>query len=105
MSGKEGMVRIEWKYAEDFKRAYVTNMFGIAGDYDYHLIFGAPNVMMQQDASSTPKAQGEYKIEAVMPFRTMKELRNLLDDTIRNVELRFGEIKLPKKPEDMFKQP
>lgn len=60
---------------------------------------------MQQDPSATPKADGEYKVEVILPFRTMKELRNLLDDAVRNIELRFGEIKLPKKPEDMFKQP
>jgi hypothetical protein len=105
MSGKEGVLRIEWKYAEDFKRTYVTNTFGLAGDYDYRLIFGGPSVIMQQDASATPKAEGEYKVEVVLPFRTMKELRNLLDDAIKHIELRFGEIKLPKKPEDMFKQP
>jgi hypothetical protein len=105
MSGKEGVLRIEWKYAQDFKSTYATNIFGIAGDYDYRLIFGGPSIIMQQDASSTPKAEGEYKVEVVLPFRTMKELRNLLDNVGRDVELRLGEIKLPKKPEDMFKQP
>jgi hypothetical protein len=103
MSGKQ--LRIEWKYAEDFKRVYVTNVFGIAGDYDYRVIFGAPNVIMQQDASATPKAEGEYKVEVFLSFRTMKELRNMLDNAIKDIELRLGEIKLPKKPEDVFKQP
>jgi len=105
MGTKEGVLRIEWKYAEDFKRIHSTNIFGLAGDYDYRLIFGGPNIIMQQDPSATPKADGEYKVEVILPFRTMKELRNLLDDAVRNIELRFGEIKLPKKPEDMFKQP
>jgi hypothetical protein len=103
--GKEGMIRIEWKYAEDFKRVNVTSSFGIAGDYDYHLIFGTPRVEMQPDSSTLPKAQGEYKVELILPFRAVKELRNLLDEGIKNIEMRFGEIKLPKKPEDVFKQP
>ena len=105
MSGKEGTIRLEWKYADDFKRVYVTNTFGIAGDYDYKLLFGIANVMMQEDPNAMPKAQGEYKVEAVIPFRSLKEMKELIDNAIRMVETRFGEIKLPKKPEDIFKQP
>ncbi len=105
MSGKEVTLRLEWKYATDFKKAFATNTFGIAGDYDYRLIFGSADVVMQPDSSTAPKVQGEYKVEVVLPFRAVKELRNLLDDAVKNIELRFGEIKLPKKPEDIFRQP
>ena len=106
MSGREtGPIRIEWKYASDFKQVNITNVFSMAAEYDFHLLFGAANILMQQDPNSTPRVQGEYKAEIVMPFRTMKELRNVLDDAIKNVELRFGEIKLPKRPEDVYKQP
>lgn len=99
------MVRVEWKYADDFKRVYATNTFGIAGEYDYRVIFGGPSIIMQQDASSTPKAQGEYKVEVILSFRAMKELRNSLDNTVKDIEMRLGEIKLRKMPEDVFKQP
>jgi len=106
MSGRQtGPIRIEWKYASDFKRIEATNIFGMGADYDFHLLFGVTNVVMGQDPGATPRAEGEYRAEIVMPFRTMKELRNLLDEGIKNVELRFGEIKLPKTPEDVFKQP
>ena len=105
MSEKHVTMRPEWKYAEDFKRVYVTNSFGIAGDYDYRLIFGVPSIIMQQEVTSTPKAEGEYKVEVILPFRAMKELRNTLDETVKNIEMRFGEIKLPKAPEDVFRQP
>ena len=105
MSGKEGTLRIEWKYPDDFKRVYATNSFGVAGDYDYRIVFALARVVLQQDPNSMPKAEGEYLVEAVLPFRTMKELRNMLDDAVKNVEARLGEIKLPKRPEDYFKQP
>jgi hypothetical protein len=105
MSGKEGTIRVEWKYADDFKRVYVTNSFGVAGDYDYKLLFGATNVLMQEDPTTMPKALGQFKVEVSLPFRTLKELRNALDDAVKVVETRFGEIKLPKQPEDYFKQP
>lgn len=105
MSSKEGSIRIEWKYADDFKRVYVTNIFGLLGDYDYRLIFGVGNIVMQQDIQSMPKAQGEYKVEVNFPFRALKELKIIIDDAVKQAELRFGEIKLPKKPEDIFKQP
>lgn len=105
MSGKEGTVRLEWKYADDFKRVYTTNTFGIAGDYDYRLLFGFANVVMQEDPNTMPKARGEYKVEVVIPFRALKEMKRLIDDAIKVVETRHGEIKLPKQPEDYFKQP
>jgi hypothetical protein len=105
MSGKEGTIRLEWKYADDFKHVNATNTFGLAGDYDYRLVFGAVNVLLQEDPQTMPKANGEYKVEVVIPFRTLKEMKQLIDDAIRAVEMRFGEIKLPKKPEDVFKQP
>ncbi len=105
MSSKETTIRLEWKYADDFKRVYTTNSFGIAGDYDYKLLFGLANVLMQEDPTAMPKAQGEYKVEVAIPFRAVKELRNLLEDAVKVIETRFGEIKLPKKPEDYFKQP
>ncbi len=105
MSSKEGSIHLEWKYADDFKRVYATNAFGIVGEYDYRLLFGGGNVLLQQDPNSIPKAQGEYNVELVFSFRTLKELRNMVDEAVKNVEMRFGEIKLPKKPEDYFKQP
>lgn len=105
MSGKEGSIRLEWKYADDFKRVYATNVFGIVGEYDYRLLAGVGNVMLQQDPDVMPKAQGEYKVELVLPFRTLKELRNMIDDAVRQAEIRYGEIKLPKKAEDYFKHP
>jgi hypothetical protein len=105
MSGKEQTIRLEWKYADDFKRVHATNTFGIAGDYDYRLLFGAANVMMQEDPQTMPKARGEYKVEVVIPFRSLKEMKQLIDDAIKVVETHHGEIKLPKKPEDVFKQP
>ena len=102
---KEGQLHVDWKYADDFKRAYVTNSFCVGGDYDFKIIFGLSHVIMQQEATSIPKAQGEYKVEVMLPFRALKELRNGLDGAIKNIETRFGEIKLPKTPEDYFKQP
>ena len=63
------------------------------------------NVLLQEDPNTMPKAKGEYKVEVVIPFRTLKEMKQLIDDAIKAVEMRFGEIKLPKKPEDVFKQP
>jgi hypothetical protein len=105
MSGKGGTVRPDWKYVDDFKRVYATNIFGIAGDYDYRLLFGAANIMMQEDPTTMPKARGEYKVEVVIPFRSLKEMKRLIDDAIQVVETRQGEIKLPKRPEDIFKQP
>lgn len=105
MSGKEVTLRLDWKYAADFKKVFATNTFGLLGDYDYRLVFGSADVIMQADANTAPKVQGDYKAEIVLPFRAVKELRNLLDEAVRNIELRFGEIKLPKKPEDIFRQP
>jgi hypothetical protein len=105
MSTKEAAVRPEWKYTDDFKRVYATNTFGIGGDYDYRLLFGAANVMMQEDPQTMPKARGEYKVEVVIPFRALKEMKQLIDEAIKVVETRHGEIKLPKKPEDIYKQP
>jgi hypothetical protein len=102
---KEGQLRVDWKYADDFKRAYVTNSFCVGGDYDSRIIFGLSNIIMQQEATSMPKAQGDYKVEVILPFRALKELRNGLDEAIKGIETRLGEIKLPKKPEDYFKQP
>ncbi len=105
MSSKEITVRVDWRYAEDFKRVYATNSFGIAGEYDYRIIFGASNTVMQQDPTTAAKAEGEYKAEVILSYRALKELRNALDDGVKAVEARFGEIKLPKRPEDYFKQP
>jgi hypothetical protein len=107
MSGirETGPIRLEWKYADNFRREYVTNFFGMVGDFDYRVIFGASGVLMQADPNAIPKAQGEYKFEAVMSFWVMKQLRNVLDEAVKNVEMRVGEIKLPRRPEDVFKQP
>ena len=105
MSTKEGQVRLEWKYADDFKRVYATNSFTILADYDARIIFGLSNPIMQSEAASMPKGVGEYKVEIILPFRTLKELVIGLDRMVKDAETRFGEIKLPKRPEDYFKQP
>lgn len=102
---KEATLRLDWRYAEDFKRAYVTNSFGIAGEYDYRLTFGVSDVILAAEPQGTPKVSAEYRVEVVLPFRAVKELRNLVDEAVKRIETRFGEIKLPKKPEDYFKQP
>ncbi len=101
---KQGSLRVEWKYAEDFKRVYATNSFNVVGDYDARIIFGLVSTVLQQDPNTMPKAQGEYNVEVILPFRALKELRDGLDKTVKDAEMRFGEIKLPKKPEDYFKQ-
>ncbi len=105
MESKQGQLRIEWKYADDFKQVYTTNTFTMVGDYDARITFGLTNVILQQDPNIMPKAVGEYKVAVVLPFRALKELRDGLDRTVKDLEMRFGEIKLPKKPEDYFKQP
>ena len=105
VNAKEGQLRVDWKYAEDFKRAYVTNAFCVGGDYDSRIIFGVSNIIMQQEPTSMPKAEGKYKLEVVLSFRTLKELKIAIDVAIKNIETRLGEIKLPKRPEDYFKQP
>ncbi len=102
---KEREVHLDWKYADDFKRAYVTHAFCVAGDYECRIFFGVNNVIMQQEAANMPKAEGQYKIEVILPFRALKEMKLTIDEFIKTIETRFGEIKLPKKPEDIFKQP
>jgi hypothetical protein len=102
---KEITIHVDWKYADDFKRVYATNAFGIAGDYDYKITFGVVNTVLQQDPTTQAKAEGEYTAEVTLSFRALKELRNALDEGIKAVEARFGEIKLPRRPEDIFRQP
>jgi hypothetical protein len=105
MSSKEGQVRLEWKYADDFKRVYATNNFTVIGDYDARIFFGLSSPVMQSDPTSMPKGGGEYKVEIILPFRALKELVINLNTMVKDAEARFGEIRLPKRPEDLFKQP
>jgi hypothetical protein len=105
MSTKGGQVRLEWKYADDFKRVYATNSFNILAEYDTRIVFGLSNVILQSDATSMPKGVGEYKVEIILPFRALKELAISLSSMVKEAETRFGEIKLQKRPEDYFKQP
>jgi len=98
--------RVEWRYGEDCKTVYVTNSFFTISDYDTRVTFGLVNPILQQEPlTMMPKAQGEFKVEVVLPFRALKELRDGLDKAVKDMELRFGEIKIPKRPEDYFKQP
>jgi len=105
MSSKTGQMRLEWKYADDFKQVYATNTFTIVADYDVRILFGQADPKMQSDPESMPKAEGQYKVEIILPFRTLKELAIGLNNTVKDAEMRHGEIKLPKRPEDYFKQP
>jgi hypothetical protein len=103
---RTGALTPEWKYADDFRRVYATHSFNMVSDYDTRLTFGLINPILQQEpATMMPKAQGEYKMEVILPFRALKELRDGLDRSVREMEMRFGEIKIPKRPEDIFKQP
>ncbi len=102
---KEATIRLEWKYSDDFKRTYATNSFGLVGEYDYRLTFGVSNIVLAEEPNATPKVSAEYRTEVILPFRALKELQILVNEAVKGVETRFGEIKLPKKPEDYFKQP
>jgi hypothetical protein len=92
MSVKEDLVRLEWKYAQDFKRVYATHTFAFGSDYDYHLMFGSTNAIMQQRPSTTPRAEGEYKVEVILPFRALKELRDRLDQAVKVLEQKFKQL-------------
>jgi hypothetical protein len=98
-------MRLEWKYADDFKQVYATNSFAIVLDYDARIIFGLAAPTMQSDPESLPKADGKYTVEVILPFRALKELAIGLTNAVKDAEMRHGEIKLPKRPEDYFKQP
>jgi len=105
MSSKTGQMRVEWEYADDYKHVYATNSFTVVLDYDARIIFGSANATMQSDPESMPKAEGKYQVEVILPFRALKELAIGLNNTVKDAEMRHGEIKLPKRPEDYYKQP
>ncbi len=96
MSGKGKLVGADWKYAEDFRRVHVTHVFGQATDYDYRLILGFFDAIKQQRPADPSEPKAEYKVELILPFRTLKEMRGVLDEAVKQVESRVGEIKLPK---------
>jgi hypothetical protein len=70
------------------------------------LTFGLTNILLGQEAlASAPKAAGDYLVEVVLSLRALKELQMLVNEAVKVLEMRWGEIKLPKRPEDIFKQP
>jgi|SRR5208282_3250687 len=97
---KQATLTVDWKYADDFRRIYATNVFGLAGDHDYRLFLGVTSPIMQTNPDSTPTAQGDYKVEVMLPFVVLKQMRNILDVGIKLVERRFGEITILVSPDD-----
>jgi hypothetical protein len=96
MSSITGALQVEWKYSDDFKRVYMTNSWTMVTDYDARIVFGLVGPAMQNVAGFMPKGEGKYEIEVIMPLRTLKELAISLNNTVKDAESRFGEIKLPK---------
>lgn len=99
-----GNIQVDWKEAPDFKRIYATNVFTAVVDYDFHMIFGVCNLALQAQPMMIPKANGQYLAEVILPLRSLKELKTIVDEALKQAELKFGEIKIPKSPEDYFQR-
>jgi len=97
---KQTTLPINWKYSPTFRRVYVTDLFGLVGNFDYRLIVGRTNVVLQEDTDRTPSAEGQFEMEIMVPFAVLKELKNRLEMDIELVEKRFGQITIPVSPDD-----
>jgi hypothetical protein len=97
---KQATLDVNWKYADDFKRVYVSNAFGMIGDSDYRLFAALVSPVMQENPSKVPTVTGDVKVELMLPFPVLKTLRDLLDEDVKLVERRFGQIIVPTSPDD-----
>ncbi len=95
MSSRTTKIQVQWKYADDFKRVYATHSFPMVTDYDARVVFGLIGPALQDQPEFTPKGEAKYEIEIVMPLPALKDLAIRLNNTLKDVESRLGEIKLP----------
>jgi len=102
---RSGNLEIDWLPKEGLTPEYATHVFYLIDEFHATLTFGRTHPELQIKPMDTPRVRGEYFSQLQLPFRTVKELSIVLQEMVKQIEMKHGEIKLPKNPEDVFNAP
>ncbi|HKM75397.1 MAG TPA: hypothetical protein VJZ32_03165 [Candidatus Bathyarchaeia archaeon] len=96
---KQATLAVRSKYADSFVRVYATDSSSFIGDFDYRILFALTSAIAPE-GSGDPTAQAEYKVEIILSYTALRQLKNRLEADAKIVETRFGQVTVPTSPDD-----